>query len=293
MIRFVNLSRLPVEEVVKLWNRGFENYFTNVQTTADRFLTRVADEGLSLERSFAAFEDDRAIGLVVNGFRARNGKTLAWNGGTAIVPEFRGQGYGRFLMERNMALYEEVRVDEAWLEAVSRNERAIRLYESVGYETVDRLSFLQHEGALDIPVPKGYAFRRGLSDEVRDAAFDGGRSPWQTQATNMGQGECVQVLQDGRLVGYALYKKAWDEDGRLSSIRLYQCEADAGRRDGRDILLAALSQAFRPLELPCKRTVVHLRKSHELLWPLMEELRFEQTTELVHMRKQMRRGFEG
>ncbi|XID93491.1 GNAT family N-acetyltransferase [Paenibacillaceae bacterium WGS1546] len=293
MIRFVNLSRLPIEEMVDLWNRGFENYFANVQTTADRFLNRVAAEGLSLERSFAAFEDDRAIGFVVNGFRTRNGKTLAWNGGTAIVPDFRGQGYGKILMERNMALYEEAHVDEAWLEAVSQNERAIRLYASVGYETVDRLGNLQHTGALDIPAPAGYAFRRGLPDEVRDAAFDGGRSPWQTQAANMGKGECVQVLQDDRLVGYALYKKAWDDDGRLSSIHLYQCEADPGRRDGRDILLAALTQAFRPLELPCRRTVVHLRKSHELLWPLLAELRFEQTVEQVHMRKQMRRGFDG
>jgi len=289
MIRFVSLSRLPVEEIVVLWNRGFENYFANVGTTADRFLTRVAAEGMSHERSFAAFEDDRPIGFVVNGFRTRNGKRRAWNGGTAILPEYRGSGYGKILMARNMALYAEEQVDEAMLEAFSQNDKAIRLYESVGYETVDRLFYMQRDGRMKMAVPKGFEYRRGLPGDVRDATFDGGRSTWQTQADNLGKGECLQVWRDGRLVGYSLYKTVRGDDGQVSAMYLYQCEADPLRPDRQEILSAALSEAFRPLELACKRTVVNLRESNVSLCSMLRELGFEKSSEHVHMRKKMHR----
>ncbi|WP_186438462.1 GNAT family N-acetyltransferase [Cohnella terricola] len=287
MIRYEKLSRLSAEEIVDLWNRGFENYFSNVQTTVDRFLNRVANEGLSLERSFAAFEDDRPIGIIVNGFRTRNGRIFAWNGGTAIVPEYRGKGYGKMLMEHNMALYAEEKVDEALLEAIARNEAAIRLYESVGYRKVDRLAFMQHEGALDLTAPEGYEYRRGLPEDIGEAEFGGGRSTWQAQAANMGKGECVQVLADGRLVGYAFYKTLKGEDGSLSALYLYQCEADPLRPDRDEILSAALAQAFRPLESAIKRTVVNLPESHSNLYSLLCKLGFEKTVEQVHLKKSM------
>ncbi|WP_054751948.1 GNAT family N-acetyltransferase [Piscibacillus salipiscarius] len=70
-------------------------------------------------------------------------KFYAWNGGTGILPEFRGTGLSHTLIEEVQAVYHEQGVNVANLEAITTNERAINLYEKHGYELIERLGFMQ------------------------------------------------------------------------------------------------------------------------------------------------------
>ncbi|RKP49954.1 GNAT family N-acetyltransferase [Cohnella endophytica] len=290
MIFYKRLSELTMEETVALWNKGFEGYFVNIELSMEKFLARSVGEGLSLEHSLAAYEEGHPhpVGIVMNGFRVLEGKKVAWNGGTGIAPDYRGKGIGKLLMERNLQLYREQGVDIALLEAILQNERAIKLYQSIGYRVTENLVGMQHTGILDAgqlqpTFPHRYAMTRGLPPEVRNLPFYRYFSAWQTQWASMKDGESLIISDGNEAVGYALFKRVFGEDGGLATIALYQCEAMPGRTDTAEILKAALREVYAPSALSIKRLAVNIRASNKELIDLLSGLGFASYVEQVHM----------
>ncbi|NRF93034.1 GNAT family N-acetyltransferase [Paenibacillus frigoriresistens] len=286
---FKKMSEMSAEDMVALWNKGFEGYFLNSTLNLDKFLARAVNEGLSLENSLVVCENRDPIGFVMNGFRVIEGKRVAWNGGTGIATEHRGRGIGKKLMERNLQLYREQGVDIALLEALIQNKAAIKLYQSVGYVITEQLISLQHTEALDasLLLPNSsseYVTRRGLALEVKGLSFYRHLSAWQTQWASMKDGECIIVSDhEDEVVGYALYKRIFGDDGNLSTIALHQCESIPGRTDSEDILKAALSEVYAPFSFTCKRITMNIRDSNKGLIGLLERLGFTKFVEQVYM----------
>lgn len=285
---FKKMSELSAEDMVALWNKGFEGYFLNSTLNLDKFLSRTVNEGLSLEHSLVGYENSDPIGFVMNGFRVIEGKRVAWNGGTGIATEHRGRGIGKKLMERNLQLYREQGVDIALLEAIIQNKAAIKLYQSVGYRITEQLICLQHTDSLNASLlqPSGssqYVTKRGLPVEVKGLSFYRQLSAWQTQWASMKDGECIIVSDEGdEVVGYALYKRIFGEDGNLASIALYQCESIPGQSDAEDIFKAALREVYAPLS-SYKRITMNIRDSNKEFIGLLESLGFTTFVVQVHM----------
>lgn len=289
---YKKMSELTAEDMVVLWNKGFEGYSLNNTLTLDRFFSRAVNEALSFEHSLVMFEHNDPIGFVMNGFRLIGGKKVAWNGGTGIVPAYRGKGFGKQLMERNLQLYREQEVGIALLEALVENETAIKLYRSVGYEITEQLVCLQRNDAIDARLLDTntlghYSVSRGLPVAVREVPFYRPMSAWQTQWPSMKDGECMIVTDGEEVVGYALYKRVLGEDGHLATIALYQCEVLPGREDESDILKTVLREVFAPLTSSCKRLTMNIRQTNSSINELLGELGFSSFVEQVHMLQQM------
>lgn len=228
---------------------------------------------------------------MLNGIRNNGGKRVAWNGGTGVSPEVRGQGVGNFLVEAALDLYAEEGVEMATLEALSTNNAAIALYQKCGYEIIDRLMFLEHRGAL----PQGlsttgdtdsHSIRFVPPASVASLGFYEAAVPWQAQwqslTLNNGWGLIVSEAS-GEDVGYALYKKIFEQDGQISSITLYQCVAAPGKHDAETILARALQEVFAPLDVGCRRLTHNLSKSNKSVCRILEESGFTIFIEQVHM----------
>lgn len=56
----------------------------------------------------------------------------------AIAPDKQGKGYGRILMEAFIKACEESNAESIWLEVRESNLKAFQLYESLGFNEVDR-----------------------------------------------------------------------------------------------------------------------------------------------------------
>ncbi|KQX65852.1 GNAT family N-acetyltransferase [Paenibacillus sp. Root444D2] len=286
---FKKMSELSADDMVSLWNKGFEGYFINSTLNLDKFLSRTVNEELSLEHSLVVYENSEPIGFVMNGFRVIEGKKVAWNGGTGIAAEHRGKGIGKKLMERNLQLYREQGVDIALLEALIQNEAAKKLYQSVGYDITEQLICLQHTETLDASllqpnVPSRYVTKRGLPVEVKGLSFYRHLSAWQTQWASIKDGECIIISdEEDEVVGYALFKRVFGEDGKLATIALYQCESIPGRADAVNILKAVLSEVFAPFSSSCKRITMNIIDSNTKLVGLLERLGFTTFVEQVHM----------
>lgn len=290
---FKRMSELSAEDMVSLWNKGFEGYFINSTMNLDKFLSRTVNEGLSLEHSLVVYENSDPIGFVMNGFRVIEGKRVAWNGGTGIAAEHRGKGIGKILMERNLQLYYEQGADIALLEALIQNKAAIKLYQSVGYGITEQLISLQHTEALDASLlqPNAnnrYVTKRGLPVEVKGLSFYRHLSAWQTQWASLKDGESIIISDEGdEVIGYALFKRVFGEDGNLATIALYQCESIPGREDTKDILKAVLSEVYAPVSSSCKRITMNIRDSNKELIGVLERLGFTTFVEQVHMMRQL------
>ncbi|MEH7086673.1 GNAT family N-acetyltransferase, partial [Neobacillus drentensis] len=87
-ITFKKLTECTIQDTITAWNRGFEGYFVQLEMTPELFFNRLVNEGLSLEHSLIAFDEEKPVAIVLNGFRVIDGQKTSWNGGTGIATEY-------------------------------------------------------------------------------------------------------------------------------------------------------------------------------------------------------------
>ncbi|MCM3782174.1 GNAT family N-acetyltransferase [Neobacillus mesonae] len=287
MITYKPLSELSVNMVSELWNRSFKDYLVDASMPLDRFIDRVANEGLSLERSFACYADEVPAAIVMNGFRQVGGSLTAWNGGTAVMPAFRGRGMGKALMEYNQALYKAEEVKLATLEAISSNRSAIQLYKGQGYSVIDRLKLLtcnKLNAIALVPEDNTYDINRCPAAEAAAIPWYQASDVWQAGLQSLRSGECVLAAKENQIVGYGLIRRNYDSTGNVAGITLYRLETAPGDVDEKAVLSAILKEIWQP-GLVCKRTAFNIPASKTLQLSLLERLGFDETMEQVLMAK--------
>jgi ribosomal protein S18 acetylase RimI-like enzyme len=290
MIQIQPLSWCTWEESLALWNEAFSDYFVDVSMTMEAFVGKWSRESLSPDHSLVAVADGKLVGLVCSGIRIVNGKKMAWNGGTAVVPAWRGKGVGRKLMEETLALYEREGVELATLEAIATNQAAIRLYERLGYRIVDRLSYYQSTEPLRLieAEPSVYRIERVVPAQVATLPFYSAEMPWQGQWFCLRDGE-AWVVADGRggVLGYALDRREFDERGRLCKTVLYQVEIAPGRIDEQACFLSLLEAAWGPATDTCERIVANWPSAKRMGVEIFNRMGMRTAIEQVWMMKEI------
>lgn len=270
------LTDCTPSEMVRAWNGGFNGYAVNLEMDEMMFLNRLVTEELSPEHSIVAFIKDEPVGIIMNGFRVREGQSIAWNGGTAVAPEYRGSGIIHQLMERTMAIYEQEKVEIATLEAIKSNETAIKLYEKYGYTVVENLVFLlgkqKDAKPLEYEVcrPEELIFLSGYQERV----------VWQCQPASIKHGEAYVFKIDEKVVGYSLFRRVWDETKKLNRVNIYQLKLLADNVEYIPRMLAAIGEKDTPVML------VNFIKNDAVTRYLLEQ-DFKVTAEQVWMEKRM------
>jgi ribosomal protein S18 acetylase RimI-like enzyme len=290
MIEIRRLDTCSFQTVVEIWNRGFHGYAVDLTQTLDSLLARIISHGISISDSLVALVDGEAVGFLLNGLRVSGESRLAWNGGTAVVPEMRGKGVGKKLVEAALDLYVNESVNRAMLEAISNNESAIKLYSGCGYEVVDELTFLQHDEVVHewqtTSSAQSYTAVSAPPVVTAKLSFYYPLSPWQAHwesvALACGEGMLVRDTT-GEAVGYALLKKKFTREGKIESISLFQCEVAPGRRDESQIARFILQKAFAAELGKLKRTTYNLRKSNRVVVDALHRAGFTTFIEQVHM----------
>jgi ribosomal protein S18 acetylase RimI-like enzyme len=286
------LSLCSFQTALDVWNRGFAGYFVDMTLSFDSFLTRISSDGIAPEHSFVAFIDEQPIGFVLNAFREERGKKLAWNGGTGVDPEFRGQGIAGRLLNAAIDLYQSQGVDLALLEAISSNAAAISLYRKFGYEVAEELTFLETNNKLDhFPESADYSVVDVEPNAVAELAFYRELSPWKDQWQSLMRvhGEaCIVRDSNQTAVGYGLFNKRFNGGGKLESVALFQCEAAPEDSNAEDIVAHILNRAFLTVPGNYRRMTHNLRKSNRVVIELLTKAGFTTFVEQVHMIKSFR-----
>lgn len=293
MLTMKRMRVLSFEQMLALWNKGFEGYAMDMTMSMEKLISRFGLDGLSPDASIVAFDGSQPVGFIMNAIRTVQGKVVAWNGGTGVVPEYRRCGVGRAMMVETRKVYEENRVEYATLEALQSNDRAIALYRQMGYEVVDTLVFYQQSGAFErVPFVRnshaGMFTVRGMAYEAGKLPFYKPFGPWQTQWQNIRDGECVIALDEqGTAVGYTLYKRVYNPAEDQVTINLLQCETVPGCAHARDVVSVLCDAVFRPEDKGYKRGTVNLSRKSAFVGAVLEEAGFSARAEQVYMAQDM------
>lgn len=292
MIEIKSLSACTVEQAVEAWNKGFEGYQFDMATTPDAFSKRMEQEGLSEELSVMALAEGEPVGLVLNGIRQSGSRKIGWNGGTGVAVPWRKKGVGKEMMEKTFQILKDEGVEIATLEAIAGNGKAIELYKKLGYEIVDDLFFLKLDGAVDGNKTAGsesYSIRPAEPEETGTLAFYRGDFPWQTQWQSVRDGEGRIVSdQEGKEVGYALFRTLKDEQGNHTRTILYQCETDPNASEREEIAGLLIDEVFGHFKDSVNRTAVNVPATENAVtYQVLRDKGFEKSIAQVFMKKKL------
>lgn len=243
-IKFKRLVDCCVHESVDVWNRGFEGYFVPIEMSADMFVQRLVNEGLSMQHSIVAFDREKPVAIVLNGFRTVNGKKISWNGGTGVAMEYRGTGVSKLLMEETVRIYAEEGTEVATLEAIKQNEKAIRLYEKYGYKVIGNLVYLSGNPKIQFSNVDTFHSRTIRPEQLASFVFQSENIPWQCQWQSVKHGEAqVYFNEENNPIGYSLYRKVWNQEGGLEKVYLFHIELfEEVCKNKMDSILASLTE---------------------------------------------------
>jgi hypothetical protein len=209
-----------------------------------------------------------------------DGKKLAWNGGTGVLVEHRGKGIAKAMMLEAGKLIREQEVDLAFLEVVVKNEHAVEAYKKGGFKIVDRMIGMTHAGD-----GRSFIDQSGSLDRVRlefGTPFDVAKLPfyrslaaWGCMWHNMKKGESLIAIDaEGRAVGYALFNRAYGENGELRSVTLQQCEGSEECKDKSGLFRMLLSEVYGSFRSSCTYRTSDLSMSNPEVVTLLQEAGF-------------------
>lgn len=118
---------------------AFADYAVPYQPTEDSVRRMLVINGVDYDLSVGAFDGDRMVGFTINAAGEWNGKRTVYDSGTGVVPEYRRRNISRDMFDFIRPRLSENRIEQYLLEVICDNEPAVRLYQSLGFETTRRL----------------------------------------------------------------------------------------------------------------------------------------------------------
>ena len=115
--------------------KAFSDYPLPFNFTKEEFYKKFVEKlNINFDLSPAAFYNRRIIAFIFTSVACYDGKLTAYNGGTGVVPDFRGQRLTSRLYKFIFPELKRNHVDQCVLEVLTTNHRAIRVYEEIGFE---------------------------------------------------------------------------------------------------------------------------------------------------------------
>lgn len=172
-VELVPAASFSLDELARLLTASFEGYVVPMNVDEATFRRMVELFDLNLDASRVAIGGGQPVGLVNVALRG----TAAWIGGMGVVAQRRCNGLGARLMHAAHEAAFARGACELWLEVITSNVPAIRLYEKLGYEHVRDLEFwtIEPDGAPASPAREVEA--REAHTRVR--ALRTAPEPWQ------------------------------------------------------------------------------------------------------------------
>jgi len=97
--------------------------------TRERSWLRNEKSGVRYDCSVGAYDGDRMVGFTFVGLDDWFGEKAAFDAGTGIVPDYRGQGIAKGMFEHILPRLKSRSISRFLLEVLQPNKAAIRAYE--------------------------------------------------------------------------------------------------------------------------------------------------------------------
>lgn len=224
---------------------AFSDYSVDLSPTSEEFDYRIHKKlNIDYELSAASFDGGDMIGFILHTSNLYEGIPTAFNGGTGVIPGFRNQKTGEELYEFLIPKIAAKSVARIILEVVDTNEKAIRLYEKMGFAF--KRKFLCYKLAKPYS-GSGHSEHivMGSMDDINEdfADFESSFADCKNQLT-LGD-ECVLISQrDGKVAGYLVFQPRLGRISQVAISRIFR-----GEGIGSTLIQEAQNQSKRNLTI--------------------------------------------
>lgn len=130
------LNKLPFNSIIDCFYKSFADYFVDVNRPAAFWKKRWQSDQVDFNLSFGMFDEEQLVGFILNGIGIYEGKKTAFNAGTGVIPTYRGQRIVKQLYDHCLPIFRKEEIKNCELEVIQENDKAIRAYQSVGFEII-------------------------------------------------------------------------------------------------------------------------------------------------------------
>lgn len=225
-MRLHDLSGIAVADLAAVFNAAFADYFLPVQFTDQQFADKMHLENIIPEYSAGASVDGRLVAFILMGVGTDGQRSFSYNAGTGVIPEFRGQQLTLKMYGFLLPVLEQANIRRHTLEVLTRNTKAIPVYEAVGYSIARTVSCFR--GKVFPPLVK-FPLTFTPFDFEEDSLvqpFWNHTPAYQNQLSviyrNKDAHETWGVFENGVLIAYIIYAK--------NSLRIKQFGVHPGYR---------------------------------------------------------------
>lgn len=143
MFNYKILDKTSIEILHKAFLDAFSDYQVKIDLPFWKFKQMLQRRGYVPEMSIGAFENERLVGFVLNGFRNWNEKSTVYDLGTGVIGDYRRQGITSNMLLNIKEVLKEKQVEQYLLEVIKSNTSAVQLYKKQGFEAQREFSCFQ------------------------------------------------------------------------------------------------------------------------------------------------------
>ncbi|MEP4532176.1 MAG: GNAT family N-acetyltransferase [Cyclobacteriaceae bacterium] len=266
------------EDLHRAFVDAFSSNAVRFQPKPEDFKKRIFNKlNISLESSVIAVnEHNDIIGFSLFTIGYYEGVKAAYSGGVGVIHGYQGKGLAARMFEYSLPLLQEQKVNKIMLEVVTTNQRAVRLYERLGFTYKNRLKSFKSKNQV-----------KAISGEVKIRKAENWQAEYEKFWTfapafldssghlthNLPNETILEATISGRLCGYVIFQPGL---GRISQIAV----AETYRNKGVGTALISKSQE---LSINKEITIMNLPEDAEASILALQKMGFRNEVDQFEM----------
>ncbi len=231
------------ENLYETFNSAFASNAVRFQLSKEDFDYRIHKKLLiNREISAASFDGDGMLGFIMHSSNLYEGIPTAYNGGTGVLPGFRNQSTAEGIYGYLIPKIQSMFLARIVLEVVETNEKAIALYEKLGFNLRRKFRCYKQEKTLDLETD--LHVYEGEVEDV-DFTYNDFHASFIDSEEHLKRGYETTLLakdQQGNLLGYLIMQPHLGRISQLAVNRIYRHQ-----KIGEGLIRSAQKYTTRPL----------------------------------------------
>lgn len=183
------LENTKIKDLTLAYTLGFSDYQIPLIMSEEKLQNTLTRNGYRPGSSVGLFDGPILVGFVFNGVRGN----CCYNCGTAIIPDYRGKGYARLLLEKTLSVLKAQAIQNWVLEVLTDNTMAINIYKSIGFIQSRAFNCYRYKGTM-----------------IRQTKTNTRVTLTKQQSITIPQGECIPSWQNEEKAIMAGGVPTWD-----------------------------------------------------------------------------------
>jgi ribosomal protein S18 acetylase RimI-like enzyme len=196
------LEGVSTADIAQTFNLAFSDYLVPIHLSESDMAAKMAAENTTRELSSGVFDSGKLVGFILIGID----DGVAYNGGTGVIPAFRGKNLTREMYRFLLPMLAEKGIVNHLLEVLTQNAKAIPVYQKLGFQISRTVACFKgkinrvEKQFAKIQAVDSFNYSKDWCDF--DPTY---QNSWSAISRTKDQHQFVGAFADGQLVGYIVY----------------------------------------------------------------------------------------